>query len=400
MKKLSIRFASTTALLALLSIPMSGAGQDIDGRWLPFVGCWEAVGSDAVGEDGQLQDGGLLCFVPDAGGVELRNIVDGETVSTERLAADGVQRDISAEGCEGWESLTFSEDGRRVFTTTEFSCGTDAVRSGSGVMAFTTPASWADVRSLNIDGEAVSWVQDYEVVSAERLAAEGVTDPAADLGMAVRSGRMAASAPIDLGDVAEAAARVDAKAVESWVVVGGNPLDPSAKDLIEMADNGVPSNVIDVVVAVSHPDRFVVEAGGEIAPDAPAAQHYRGYMAYNPFWGPRWGFQRYASPWGSRYGAYGNRYGYGYGAWDYGYGYYGSRPGVIVIDRRSNGGSVQSGRGYRSGASTSRPATRRGGSQPSYGTGSSRSGDGASGSTRSGSDRPARRTARRRPSGG
>jgi len=262
-------------------------------------------------------------------------------------------------------------------------------------MAFTSQNQWVDVRSLDVDGETVAWVQHYRLLGMDRLLEEGVSDPSEGLGMAVRTARMVAARAIDLGHVEEAVTRIDEKAVETWVAALGGRFDLDADDLERLADNGVPEGVIDVVVAVSYPRSFAVEATGSIetAGARTAYRGYRGYMAYNPFFGPR----AYASYGYSPFGYYGSGYGYGYG---YGPGYYGGYGGygpvVVVVTPRYSGGRVYNGRGYSSGGSasggTARP--RSGSSQPSYSTGGSSVG--SSGGSSSGSTG---RTAKRRRGG-
>ncbi|MDH3271535.1 MAG: hypothetical protein OEN56_09400 [Gemmatimonadota bacterium] len=385
--------------LSLFAQPLEAQNRDM--RWMPFIGCWEAVGADDTI--------GLLCFAESDGGVELSNVLNGEVVSTEILAADGQRRSVAAEGCDGWETVEFSADGRRAFTRTEFTCAEGDARSGTGVMAFTSPTFWVDVRVLDVGGEEVAWVQEYLLAGADRLAEEEIEDPSQGLGIAVTSGRVAAAAPITLDDVEEASTRMGARAVETWVVALGDPLDVSAEDLVRLDEAGVSGRVIDAVVAVSHPDRFMVEAGTTVEQiDGAGPTHYRGYMGYNPWAGPAWGY-------GYEYGAFGYapfyrygysplRYGYPYG-YGYGYGYYGSRPGVVIIDRRprESNGRVYAGRGYRQGGTATGGAARpRGGSIPSFGRTGSRSGGSIAGSAGSGSRGSARtgRTARRRPPGG
>lgn len=403
-RDLPFRLATAAAVMLLV-----GAGaatgvdaQEGDARWLPFVGCWEAVDAeDSIG---------LLCFTPAGEGVDLANYVDGEVASTERLAADGQPRPIEAEGCDGWESVEFSEDGRRAFTRTEFTCTEGSTRAGTGIMALIAPDVWVDVRVLDMDGEEVAWVQEYRLASAERLADEGVPNPAAERRLAVRSARMAAAAPIDLDDVEEASRHMGERAVETWIVAEGDQLDADAEALVRLDDAGVPERVIDAVVAVSYPDRFMVEAGGDVArtADAPRPKHYRGYMGFNPWFGPAFGV-RYGGWYGySPFGAFGYSPWYGGG---YGYRYWGSRPGVVIIDRKpsGSGGRVYNGRGYRQGSgSTGRAARPRGGSGPSFSIGGSRSGSVAptrraaprSGVTRSGtSRRDSGRKAKRRGGG-
>jgi hypothetical protein len=382
-------FVGLVALAAVV-LPV-GAQETVDDRWLPFVGCWEPVNGEA--------DAGLLCFNLANGGVSMVNMAAGASVSVEQLVADGQMRTVSAEGCEGSESVEFSSNGRRAFTRSEFVCGAGTPRTGTGVMAFTSQTQWIDVRALDVDGETVTWVQHYRLVGMDRLLEEGVSDPSEGLGMAVRTARMVAARAIDLGDVEEAVKRIDEKAVETWVAAQGGGFDLDADDLERLADNGVPEGVIDVVVAVSYPHSFVVEATGSIetAGARTAYRGYRGYMAYNPFFGPG----AYASYGYSPFGYFGSAYSYGYGyGYGYGSGYYGGYGGygpvVVVVTPRSSGGRVYNGRGYSSGGSasggTARP--RSGSSQPSYSTGGSRVG--SSGGSSSGSTG---RTAKRRRGG-
>jgi hypothetical protein len=393
MNTMTIRTLQTTVLAGVAALALAlpaESQQDRDGRWMAFVGCWEAVGAE--------DELGLMCFDYDGDGLMLTNHVGGQVASTERLVADGQQRPVSVEGCEGWETVEFSDDGRRAFTRTEFFCGTDEARTGTGVMAFTSPNRWTDVRALDVGGEEIAWVQEYHLVGVDRLAEEGVVDPAQGLGMAVRSARMAAAAPIDLTDLEEALGRMDAKAVETWIVAQQDGFDPSADDLLRLADAGASEGVIDAVVAVSHPDRFIVEASGPIEEieNAPQPTHYRGYMAYSPFYGPfgmRYGYSSFG------YGYYGSSLGYP----GYGYGYGGYRPGYVIIDRRPRGGQVYNGRGYvpRVGrTSTGRTALPRGGpGQPSFSTGGSGSSAGSAAPSSGSRGGGTARKAKRRPGG-
>jgi hypothetical protein len=390
--------ALAAALVAatLSAAPLAGQDQPGDARWLPFVGCWEAVGGE--------EEMGLLCFRMEGEGVSLTNYANGEVASQETLVADGRRQPVSVDGCEGVEMVSFSEDGRRAFTRTEYTCGTDELRTGSGVMSFLAPNLWADIRTLEAGDEPFAWAQEYRLAGLDRIVEEGVEDPATGLGMAVRTARAAASASLDIDDVIEASGQMDAKAVETWLVAKRDNFRPDGQDLVRLADAGVPESVIDAVVAVSHPDRFVVETGG--APEEYAGQprptHYRGYMGYNPFFGPAFGFSYGYAP----YGYWGAPCCYGRPG--YGYGYWGYRPGYVVIQPRPAGGRVYNGRGYSSGSSGGgnpaargrSAAPRGGGSQPSYGRTGGGGGSAASAGSRSGGRQATPRRAVRRPSGG
>ena len=340
----------------------------MDARWFPFIGCWEAVGAE--------EEIGLLCFEPIAENVEVTNYVGGEIMSVEILAADGEPREVSAEECEGWESLVFSEDGRRAFTVTDFFCGDSEVRAGTGLMTFLSATSWADIRALNVEGESVAWVQEYQLASPSTLREYEIEDPVAGRGFMVRSARMAASALITIEDVLEASAVMDDKAVETWVVLQGDDLRVDAQDLMVLADAGVSEDLIDAVVVVSNPQEFMVEVGYDVDRYEidPYPVHYRGYMSAARYWGPAWGAGRY-------YG-YSPYYG-GYGYYDgfHRYGYWGARPGyVTVIPRRNAGGAVYRD-GYRRGSNGAGEGVRRRGYGPEVTDPGRASSDGGSGGT-------------------
>lgn len=389
----------TTAFVGafLLTIAAPVSGQIDDNRWLPFVGCWEPAE--------EAPDAGLVCFRPADGGVEMISVVAGEVVATEMLAADGERRPIVAEGCEGFESVSFSQDGWRVFTRTDIVCGDDA-RPGTGVMAVIAPTSWVDVRALDVQGETVAWTQVYELVGPERLAEENVDDPAAGMEGSIRTARMVAARDIGVDDVAEAAQEIDTEAVTAWVAAQSDRLELSGDDLVRLADSGVPERVIDVMVAVSYPNHFTVGAEQRVAQAdtefsgrrIPVGVGYRSYMMWDPFYS---GYGYGYSPFGYGRSAFGYG-GFGYGGFGYGgfnrpYGGYGYGPTIVRVDRRraSSNGRVVNGRGWTrsSGGTPGGGAVRRGGG--------STSGGGYTGSSGSGSSRPAASGGRRaKPRGG
>ncbi|HSH74190.1 MAG TPA: hypothetical protein VLA09_00685 [Longimicrobiales bacterium] len=355
--------------LLLVGLTAPARGQSVDTRWSPFVGCWEPVDAGT--------EAGLLCFRPTVQGVEMFNVVDGEIASTEPMSADGSRRPVSAEGCAGFESAQFSEDGLRVFTRSEFECGAE-MRAGTGVMSFIAPTQWIDVRSLEIDGEPVAWVQRYGLADLETLASQGLEDPAEFDRALVRATRARAARDIELEDVEEAAALIDARAVEVWVATNETEFELSGSELVRLADAGLPETVIDVMVAVSYPDRFVVSPEGAAAAERTLdgvydAGYRRGFRSYlwDPYYRPiGLGYYRYA-PFGY--------YGYGFGGEYYG-GYYGYRPATIVVQPAPSGqrGRMVPGRGYTRGSS----AAGSGGATPRSSVGGparARSNDGGGG---------------------
>jgi len=368
-------------LLIALAAPTQSLSAQQAARWRPFVGCWQAMGVEG--------DAGLLCFRPAGDGVEMLNVFEGDVTATERLLADGVPRAVAAEGCQGSESVQFSEDGQRVFTASNFVCEGGEARTGSGVMSFISPTQWVDVRSLTVDGEPVAWIQRYGAATAEDLRDHGIDDPAAADPAGVRGGRQLASREIDIDDVEEALARVDPQAVKIWVATLEPEFDLTGSELVRLSDSGVPDDVIDVMVAVSYPEHFALTPDGvpENVVDRVSRDAYRtggrlGYRAFlwDPFYAPV-GYRYGLSPFGY--------YGYGYG------GYYGYVPATVVVvpvGASPSGGRTIRGQGYRSPSSgSSGSGAARSGPPPSRSSepGSGSSGGGSSSSGSSGTGRTA-----------
>ena len=88
-------------------------------RWL---GCWR-LDDDLAGT------GARMCITPEKGGVRLQTVVGTNKGIDELVIADGVSRPIADAECKGTEQAEWSEDGARVFRTTNVTCGKEAPRT-------------------------------------------------------------------------------------------------------------------------------------------------------------------------------------------------------------------------------------------------------------------------------
>ncbi len=398
----------------MIMVAPIAAAQEVDSRWAPWIGCWRAVDEPA--------EAPVLCVVPLAGeaAIEMLTVLDGQVVSRESIFTDGQEHDVSRDECEGWERAEFSDDSRRIYIRSELTCGASVHRSSTGVISMVSPFEWLDVRTVDADGRGAPWVGRYRLASQADFQAAGQGDLVGAQRSETRMARTAASVPIAPGDVIEAIGKVSPETVQLWVVERGEAFSLDAAALIEMADSGVPPSVIDVVVGVSYPEKFVLNEGGS-SERGPVARGGDGRSAHgydrrlNPFQDPfydpyaRYG---YGSLYGSRFGygpgyfgrygfgGYGGRYGYGrglgfgygFGGFGIGYGYggygYGYSP-IIVVGRRGSGSGPTAGRVVRGGGYS----TTRG----SDGSAGRTARPGSSGSSRNAA--PAARSARPSSSG-
>ena len=324
---------AASALLIALVATHGLTAQERDGRWSPWVGCWEPVAGDAAPS--------LLCVRPAGGGVDVSEISEGAVRSAQNLQADGESYDIAAEGCEGTRRAEFSMDGKRIFTRTRQACDGDVLRTSTGLMAMLSANQWIDVQAEGDEGQSFSWVRVYRRASIGRAREAGFGDLHGDAGLGARRARSRAAAAVDVDDVAEAIRVVDAEAVRSWIAELDDPFELDGRSLIRLAESGVPSSVIDVMVAVSYPNRFAVRRDGDVEKVAALDD------------GPRRGGRGYPVP------VYIDPYGYpgyygspGYYGRGFGGGYYGG--GVVVVAPRSDpspDARVVKGKGYSRGPS-------------------------------------------------
>ena len=377
------------------TVPSMVSAQDMDSRWLPWLGCWEAA-------DGG-EDTPLICVRPAAQGegVEFVSWSDGSVTSTETILADGIPKSADREDCRGIEEARFSDDGRRVYLKSDYVCEGGVERGASGILAIVNPMEWIDIKA--VDG--TPWVLRYRLARSSRVEEAGMESVLASRAASVKGARIAASARLTESDLIEAAGKVDAVALEALIVERGDPFAVSADMLIRLADAGVPESVIDLAVAVSFPDRFSVKAGPypveEFESDPGYAPRRSLYMAGGFFspWSMGYGYGY--SPYfygGYGYGGFGySGYYGGYGGYGYGYPYYQPRP--IVVQPRRSGGSMIKGQGYtRGGSGSGYPSgvARPRGSSGGSGSATSSPGVRSSG----GSSSSAGRTAKPRGGGG
>lgn len=266
-----------------------------DGGWTAWHGCWEAAEADP--EEAEMR----VCFEPlaDEAGVEIRTSLDGELLGVERMLADGSASPIEEGGCAGERTAIRSGEGARVFIRSWMDCAEGVRRTTRGVMAMEPGGSgWLEIHSVSAgEREGVVGVQRFVPVEGEEAS------------LSVRTARTAARDRLDVDDVLEVVAEADADVARALVAEAGLPFDLDGQALRDMKDRGMPADVIDVMVAVTYPERFEIAGGSWEAREAPtSARARRPYAAAPAPWGygaARYrGFYRrgYHSPW---YGAWG-----------------------------------------------------------------------------------------------
>lgn len=401
------------AALALWAGPANAQEPSERGRWLPWLGCWQAVGEGAQA----LGEGMAALCVSErdgASGVELLTVVNGEVSSRRVLMADGEQRAVEQAGCTGWERARWSGDGQRVYLRSELSCEGGTRRITSGVLSMATPTEWLDLQSVEAGGYPVVRMRRYRPAPESVARQAGVRSPEG-VALALETARTAAAQPLSVEDVAEASRELGSQTLEMLLYERGGLFEVDAEALLALDEAGVDPKVIDLVVALAYPDVFGVNAAARtvgVLPDEPTAAELasaRAPRVYGTFYDP-WGPFGYGSGYGygSRWGSYYSPFGWGN---PYGWRYTGGGPVIIIQPPDDVGGGrgpvrYVKGRGYTRASSSDAGATRsspprgsstvgRTGSSTSSGSATTTGSSGSSGSSGS-----TGRTAKPRTGGG
>lgn len=362
--------APLAAVVAIGTMASPTRAQEMDERWLPWTGCWLEVDAPA--------DSPMLCVVPEGEGVAVMAVTRAGPTQRSAWIGDGVTRPVSTAGCTGEEAAEFSSDGRRIYLRSRQTCEGEVERSTRSLIAMVDRDQWIYVRAMDVAGRSVAYVKQYRPAPATRVEGAGMVDDLAAVenrGEAADAARLAAAAPITVEAMIEANARTDPEAVRAWIAERGEPIRLDADRLVQLADAGVPPEVIDVAIAVSYPERFAVsrEPQRDITDDRRAFTPWGYYGFFDPFYydpyfynlGYRYPYSYY-NPWRRSY------FGYNYG------------PTVVVVqptdgdDDGGGGGRLVKGRGYTR-TPTSRVARPSGSSRAVVGSGSA----GSSGSSTS-----------------
>lgn len=231
--------------------------QTPDTRWEPWIGCWElAIENvrDAVSEltptDGAAAPAAVregaprVCVSHAGGGAAFDTTVAGQSASVQHVNADGVLRPFEEAGCSGTQRAEWSRNGLRLFSSAELRCpGDQEPRRVSGLSLLAPGGDWIDAQTVAIGSRETLRVKRY------RRAADS---PPSNL-------PTVATSALTLNEVTEALSKVSAGALEAALVETNAGFDLTSRNLIDLDAAGVPDRVIDLIVALSYPEKFVVQ---------------------------------------------------------------------------------------------------------------------------------------------
>lgn len=298
---------------------------DKSAPWSAWLGCWELLdergglpASASESPNGTRQRP-RICVVPaEPDGISFDTYVGSERVLAQRVIGDGQPYPVADRECRGEQRTTWSSDQARMITTADVRCGAGGPRRITGLTMMAEGPTWVDIQHIEAESRRHVRVRRYARARDQQIPGESLLAPAQGP-RPLDSGRplTPSGARLTVPALAEMAAKLPPEVVEAAVVEMGAGFPVNKRSLIALDEADVPERIIDLLVALSYPSKFVV--------DRPTP--FSGFGSAGGF-GPGGGF---GTPWGGGLGLLGGAAWAGYDDpyfWPYyaspiGFGYWG-----------------------------------------------------------------------------
>ena len=335
----------------------ASAMENVDARWLPWIGSWKLVSNAVNTSESPSREEYMLTIAPgdDGKSVTRKAYLEDAVLSEKKIAADGLRQPLTEDECTGWYQYSWSETGKRLLFKSESTCQDNLPRMASGMWIINGDGEWLDIQSLYSGEEKAVMMRRYQHADSDPVTSDRVNGVFA---------RISAGAEFSNSEIIELCKKVEPEVLEAAIIEMHKPFLINSKQLVILANSGVPSNIVDLMVALSFPDKFKVERTAisqvetpELRQDYPPPPPPYRYWPYEyPFYTWHWGASVYW-PYDYWYLGWDMWPGWRYSYWYYPYWWYpysggGSYP--------SDVGRLVEGRGYtRVSTGNSGTSTRR-----------------------------------------
>ncbi len=286
--------------------------QKLDSRWLPWIGSWSLISNVTNNGDVIEISKNILEIKPGSDGksVVMKGSQDEKVLYEEKnVVVDGSRHPIEDDDCEGWYTYSWSDTGKRLLFESEAICADSRLRTISGISIFTDPSEWADIQLLTSGEDRMITIRRY------RQTGDSQNIPVAR--STSHFARVAAGANFSIEEVIELTDKVAPEVMEAALMEMRKPFEINSKVLLRLDNEGVPSQVVDLMVALSFPEKFTIERRDIQPVERPASREYAPSIVYPYAWSPFgiWSYYDPFFPW------YWSTPSYLYGYWGWG-GYY------------------------------------------------------------------------------
>ena len=235
---------SLLLLAAGLTAATASAQEQPDARWTPWLGCWTVSVDTTRGGDAVFAEPATprarVCVTARANAAALTTEVTDKPALVQTIVADGSSQPLSESGCTGSQRVEWSKDGARLYSRAELTCAEGSKRTVSGIALLSPDGTWIDAQSVEIGGRSSVRVRRFRRDEPPAADARPVPER------------------LTVDQVIDASAHVAAPALEAALVESRATFGLNARRLVQLDDAGVPSSVIDLMVALTYPQAFSV----------------------------------------------------------------------------------------------------------------------------------------------
>ncbi len=226
--------------------------EKLDTRLRPWTGSWHLITNKVNSSKGNIDDEFLLTITP--GKTENSLMMKGykgeEPVVEEEIIVDGKVHSLADKECEGWYRYTWSDNGTRMLFNSESTCPGDPPRIISGMSLFDEKGNWLDIQLLKNGQEKTTNTRKYRNVSSEKVNLGQVNANRANYLKNV-SGK-----DFTIEEIEELSNKIDSEIIEAALLETGNSFPLNSKRLAKIADTKISPRVLNLMVALSFPDKF------------------------------------------------------------------------------------------------------------------------------------------------
>ncbi len=270
MKKLNC--FSTTMLvmisLAFLTLLFPGyanaqvnTAPQFDTRLGPWLGLWSIVDDRATAEAPDKSSMAKVEIRPTADhqGLAITRRMPKQPDVSEVLVLDGTKKQVDSNDCTGWQAAKLIPEFGIITTSSETTCKESGSFSTSNMKLILSGDQMVDILAIKANGQTR--------LAVRRMLFEKDLIPSADskLSLTATAARTSVSAPWNLDTIIQLSGSVDSSALEAALLEKHTYLTLRSKSLKQMKAANVPKSIIDLLVALSLPDKFQIVKNGQVA---------------------------------------------------------------------------------------------------------------------------------------
>ena len=253
---LTLVFSTSFTGAAMASDSQDNAKYDnIDARWLPWLGSWRLVSNRVNADESSLKKEYSLTITPGskADSVIMKGNQDDKVLVEEEIIADGLRHPLKDEKCPGYYVYSWSETGKRLLFNSESNCPGDTHRRISGMSIIDENRDWLDIQLLQSGGEKAVSIRKYRNIDNASVTS-GRFNPDK-----ITISRIAAGRNFSIDEIIELSSKVEPEVIEAALLELREPFPINSRELVRLSDSGVNPRIVDLMVAFTFPGKFKVE---------------------------------------------------------------------------------------------------------------------------------------------